>query len=243
VSATAAPRVPTLPPGPSLPPFAQTIAFIRSPERFMTRTRDEFGDVFTVRVLGAPPLVVIADPAAIRDVFTGPADVMLAGQANATLEPLVGPRSVLLLDREEHLAERRRLLPPFHGQRLAGYETIIERATQREMEGWRLNRAFPLLPSMQEITLEVIMRAVSASRRASATSCWPSASATRSRRPAAAASRRSSASPSRRRRSSASSPSASARSTRSSTPSSPTAAPTRAWPSARTSCRCSCRRA
>ena len=157
MSATAAP---TLPPGPGLPPIAQTLAFIAAPEAFLKRARDQHGDLFTVRVAGAPPLVVVCDPQAIRDVFTGPADVMLAGQANATLEPLVGPRSVLLLDEDEHLRERRRLLPPFHGARMRGYEQIIERATLREMEGWPRRRPFPLLPSMQEITLEVIMRAV-----------------------------------------------------------------------------------
>jgi cytochrome P450 family 135 len=113
-----------------------------------------------VRFAGSPPFVMLADPAAIRDVFTGPADVMLAGESNAVLEPLVGPRSLLLLDREEHLTERRRLLPPFHGTRMQGYERIMERATLREIEGWSLRRAFPLLPSMQEITLEVVMRAV-----------------------------------------------------------------------------------
>jgi cytochrome P450 family 135 len=103
---------------------------------------------------------MIADPSAIREVFTGPPDVMLAGESNAVLGPLVGPRSLLLLDRDEHLAERRRLLPPFHGARMQGYERIMERATLRELEGWRLRRPFALLPSMQEITLEIIMRAV-----------------------------------------------------------------------------------
>ncbi len=160
MSAAAAPRAPELPPGPGVPPLAQTLAVIASPEAFLKRARERYGDLFTLRVAGAPPLVVVCEPKAIRDVFTGPADVMLAGQANATLEPLVGPRSVLLLDRDEHLQERRRLLPPFHGQRMKGYETIIERATLREMEGWPRRRPFPLLPSMQEITLEVIMRAV-----------------------------------------------------------------------------------
>ena len=116
--------------------------------------------MFTLRLLGVPPFVVIADPDAIREVFTGSADVMLAGEANAVLEPLVGPRSLLLLDREEHLAERRRLLPPFHGPRLKAYERIMERATLRELDGWPVGRPFALLPSMQEVTLEVIMRAV-----------------------------------------------------------------------------------
>jgi cytochrome P450 len=153
-------EAPTLPPGPSLPPLAQTLAFIRSPASFMGAAREKHGDVFTVRMAGAPPFVVVADPAAIRDVFTGPADVMLAGVANAPLGTMLGPRSVLLLDREEHLAERRRLLPPFHGTRLQAYEQIIERATLREVEGWPAGRPFALLPSMHDITLEVIMRAV-----------------------------------------------------------------------------------
>jgi cytochrome P450 len=103
---------------------------------------------------------MVADPAAIREVFTGPADVMLAGESNAVLGPLVGARSLLLLDRDEHLAERRRLLPPFHGARLKAYERVMERATLRELDGWPVGRPFALLPSMQEITLEVIMRAV-----------------------------------------------------------------------------------
>ena len=34
------------------------------------------------------------------------------------LGPIVGERSVLLLDGAEHLRHRRLLLPPFHGQRM-----------------------------------------------------------------------------------------------------------------------------
>ncbi|HEX2086888.1 MAG TPA: cytochrome P450 [Solirubrobacteraceae bacterium] len=149
-----------LPPGPSLPPVAQTLAIVASPASFLAGARRRHGDLFTLRLLGVPPFVVACDPDAIRQAFTGPPSVLRAGLANAPLGPLVGPRSVLLLDGEEHLRERRRLLPPFHGERLKAYERIMERATLREVEGWPLNSPFPLLPAMQEITLEVIMRAV-----------------------------------------------------------------------------------
>jgi cytochrome P450 len=149
-----------LPPGPPLPAVAQTLAAVGAPAKFYGAARKRYGDVFTVRFLGSPPFVMLSDPAAIREVFTGPANVMLAGQSNAVLGPLLGPKSLLLLDREEHLEERRRLLPPFHGARLPAYEQIMERATLRELEGWPRNRSFSVLPSMQEITLEVIMRAV-----------------------------------------------------------------------------------
>jgi cytochrome P450 family 135 len=151
---------PRLPPGPSLPPVAQTLQAIRNPGAFVAAARERHGDVFTLRLLGAPPFVVVCDPDAIRDVFTGPPHVMLAGRANASLAPLVGERSVLTLDGDAHLHERRRLLPPFHGARMRAYEQIMERATLREVEGWPMHRPFPLLPSFQELTLEVIMRAV-----------------------------------------------------------------------------------
>jgi cytochrome P450 family 135 len=160
VSAAAVEPVPRLPPGSRLPPLAQTVAAIGSPESFITGLRRAHGDVFTLRLVGAPPFVLICDPQLIREVFTGPADTLRAGEANAPLAPLLGPRSVLTLDGEAHLRERRRLLPAFHGARLVAYERIMERATLREVEGWPVGRPFALLPSMQEITLEVIMRAV-----------------------------------------------------------------------------------
>jgi len=152
--------VATLPPGPALPPLVQTVAALGSPDAFLGGCRRRYGDVFTLRIAGAPPFVVLCAPGAIREVFTGPADVLHAGAANAPLAPLVGERSVLLLDGAEHLRERRALLPPFHGERMRAYEGIIERATVREMEGWPRRRPFALLPAMQEVTLEVIMRAV-----------------------------------------------------------------------------------
>ncbi len=161
MTATAVPDLaaPALPPGPTLTPLAQTLAVIASPGTFLEAARRRYGDVFTIRVLGAA-FVVVADPAAIREVFTGPSEVLRAGLANAPLAPLVGPRSVLLLDGAEHLRERRLLLPPFHGARLRAHERVMERATRRSMQDWPIGRPFALLPAMQDITLEVIMRAV-----------------------------------------------------------------------------------
>jgi len=43
---------------------------------------------------------------------------------------------------------------------MRGWETAIERATLREVESWPVGRPFALLPAMQAITLEVIVRAV-----------------------------------------------------------------------------------
>src|SRR5262249_61410513 len=77
-----------------------------------------------------------------------------------TLKPLVGARSLLLLEGEEHMSRRRLMSPPFHGERMRTYEALMRSAAARELDGWREGRAFAVHPSMQAITLDVIMRAV-----------------------------------------------------------------------------------
>ena len=43
---------------------------------------------------------------------------------------------------------------------MRAYEQVIEEATEREIERWPTGTPFPIHPSMQEVTLDVIMRAV-----------------------------------------------------------------------------------
>jgi len=76
------------------------------------------------------------------------------------LRPLIGTRSVLLLDGAEHLRRRKLVLPPFHGERMRAYEVLIREATRREIATWPLGEPVPTLPRMQAITLRVILRAV-----------------------------------------------------------------------------------
>ena len=103
---------------------------------------------------------MVADPAGIKDVFTGPHHLLRAGEANIVLQPVLGDRSVLLLDGSEHLRQRRLLLPPFHGERMRAYEEIMRDATNRAIDRWPVGRPFALRPEMQAITLDVIVRAV-----------------------------------------------------------------------------------
>ena len=120
-----------LPPGPRLPAYLQTALLVLRPEATLRRWRRRYGDVFTARSLVSGRIVFLADPAATKDVFTGDHDILRAGEANAFLEPVLGPRSVLLLDGREHLRQRRLLLPPFHGERMRAYESIMREAADR----------------------------------------------------------------------------------------------------------------
>jgi cytochrome P450 family 135 len=134
-------------------------AWLARPLWFAQQCRARYGDMFTVQV-EERPWVMLADPAAIREVFTAPPDLVHAGDANSILRPMLGPASVLLLDGGEHLRQRRLMLPAFHGERLERYREIMVEATDRALAGWSAGEAVSLRPHAQAITLEVIVRAV-----------------------------------------------------------------------------------
>ena len=131
-----------------------------TPTRFLEACRERCGDYFTLRPNAERYLVITADPDAVRQVFTAAPGLLNAGEGNVTLAPLLGSGSVLLLDGDEHLRHRRLLLPPFHGERMRKYESVVREVAERHVAGWPRGRRFGVLASMQAITLEVIMRAV-----------------------------------------------------------------------------------
>src|SRR6185437_7674252 len=127
---------------------------------FMARNREEIGDAFSVRFLGFErPMVMISDPAAVKALYTERRNGLPPGRSFA-LEPILGARSVLLLEGEEHIARRRLMLPPFHGERMRSYEATVGEIVTAEIDSWQLGREFPIHARMQAITLEVILRAV-----------------------------------------------------------------------------------
>jgi cytochrome P450 len=155
-----------LPPGPRGPALLQSLRLILSPIGFLEQCLRRYGDVFRLRFIGMGDLVYVADTEVVKEIFTGDARVFHAGEANQVMEPVLGPRSVLLLDEDEHLRERRLLLPPFHGDRVRTYRELVAEIAAAEIERWPRGGAFPLRPRMQAITLEVILRAVFGIREA-----------------------------------------------------------------------------
>jgi cytochrome P450 family 135 len=152
--------VSSLPPGPAESRALQTARWMMRPIAFLESCRGRFGDSFSVRFLGSQtPLVMVSDPDAIRAVYSGREHGLLPGRTFA-LRPVMGPRSVLLLEGAEHLARRRVMLPMFHGERMRAYEDTVGEIAKREIESWPLEKPLAVHPRMQSVTLEVILRAV-----------------------------------------------------------------------------------
>ena len=126
----------------------------------MQECRQKFGDSFSVKFLGFErPMVLISDPAAIKALYTERENGLPPGR-NIILEPILGSRSVLLLEGADHLARRKLMLPPFHGERMRSYEPVVDEIVGAEIDSWPLRREFPIHSRMQAVTLEVILRVV-----------------------------------------------------------------------------------
>ncbi len=148
------------PPGPRQHPVIQTLRWFYRPIAFMEESRRRYGETFSVKFIGfKTPLVFFSDPEIVRAVYSERDNGLPPGR-NLVLEPLLGPRSILLLEGAEHLSRRKLMLPPFHGERMREYESVMEEVVQREIDRWPLATEFPIHPRMQAVTLEVILRAV-----------------------------------------------------------------------------------
>jgi cytochrome P450 family 135 len=149
-----------LPPGPRVPAAFTTARFARRPLEALRAWHARYGDIFTIRMLGFGTGVYVADPDAIRELFTGDQSDLRAGEANSFMEPVLGPNSVLVLDGKEHLRQRKLLLPPFQGSRVAAFREVTRDVAERELERWRPGSRLVLRERMRAVTFEVICRAV-----------------------------------------------------------------------------------
>jgi cytochrome P450 family 135 len=149
-----------LPPGMPFPKPIQTALWSRQARRVLYSCQDRYGDMFTIRIAYEGTWVILADPEAVKQVFTGDPEVFHAGEGNEILSPILGRNSLLVLDEERHMSQRRLLLPPFHGTRMQGYEATMGEIAAREIESWPSGVPFALRPRMQAITLEVILETV-----------------------------------------------------------------------------------
>jgi cytochrome P450 len=103
---------------------------------------------------------VLGDPGAVREVFAHGPDELDSGVANLVLRPLIGTRSVLLSDGEEHLRRRKLVLPPFHGERMRAYEEVMRTMAAEQIASWPLGEPATALPRAQALTFAVILRTV-----------------------------------------------------------------------------------
>jgi cytochrome P450 len=131
--------VPAIP----LPRPVQTARFVVRPISFLEHWRSELGETYRANLFGPGDVVFLSDPESVKKLFMADRVNTIAPGRNIILTPLLGHRSLLLQEGEEHMRRRKLMLPPFHGERMRGYETVIRDATQRELAARRGVRPAP----------------------------------------------------------------------------------------------------
>jgi cytochrome P450 family 138 len=148
-----------VPPGPRSPMALQTLGMMTRQRPYLERLRRRYGNMFSIDVLSLGPMVVLADPELIKHTFQADPTVLHAG-SRSPLRRILGDNSLLGIDEDHHMEQRKLLLPPFKGQRMKAYEPLIEEIAIAEIETWPIGVEFPTAKSMQRITLRAILRAV-----------------------------------------------------------------------------------
>jgi cytochrome P450 family 138 len=150
---------PGMPPGPNLPRAVTTGIFLFAALPMLRALQRRHGDMFSIHVPVFGRSVIVASPDLVKQVFQARADALAFGEVSP-LGEVLGAGSLFAMDGERHLAERRLILPAFHGERMRGYEPIIEQEARREFETWGEDVEFASMPSFMRITLNAILRTV-----------------------------------------------------------------------------------
>ena len=149
-----------LPDGSREPKLYQTIRGVLQPMSYLEEKFQRYGDIFLSEFTIFPPQVVVSNPKAIQQIFTADSQLFKIGVGNQIAAPLVGGNSLILLDGDRHLQQRKLLMPPFHGERMRAYGSIINDLTKQTIDKWQVGEPFLARQSMQEISLRVILKSV-----------------------------------------------------------------------------------
>ncbi|HYJ22546.1 MAG TPA: hypothetical protein VEW07_11040, partial [Solirubrobacterales bacterium] len=148
-----------LPPGPRAPAAWQTVAWTVRPAAFLARVHERFGDPVTIRTYWMDePMVLFSHPDLVREIFRLDPAIAPAGQSWEFLRPFAGEHSILVLDGDEHLRERRLIQTPFHGERMRALGPAVAELARRELSTW--SGRVVTLERMKRLTLDTILRVV-----------------------------------------------------------------------------------
>jgi cytochrome P450 len=132
----------------------------RDPLAFLRAGQVEFGDVFTIRLLTARPVVVSAAPESVEELLVADPAGAHAGEARRGVLPFASPRSVFGGDAEAHRAARGRIAGAMSAEAIAERREAMAEIASRHAAGLPTGRPFRLLKQVRDVTDEIFVRLV-----------------------------------------------------------------------------------
>lgn len=148
-----------LPDGPKTSSRLLSRQFETDPLGFMDAMGSRYGDIFTI-MAGSTALVIVSNPQGMKHIFTSAKEIIASGKLNEGGAPLVGNNGLLMLDGLRHKHRRQLLMPPLHGTRVKSYGQRICQVAEEVMNDLAIGKSFYAYPTVQKITLEVILQAL-----------------------------------------------------------------------------------
>jgi cytochrome P450 len=147
------------PPGPVQPSLRRTREFVRNPLPILLEAYEQYGPVFSIRVLHAPVVFMIGPEANHYMTVSHAENFRWRDGGMGDLIPLLGD-GLLTIDGTAHRTARRIMLPAFHRKRiLAAGETMLAEA-RRAIDSWRPGLRLDIYDWTRKLALRVAMRAL-----------------------------------------------------------------------------------
>ena len=143
-------------------PLWQRYTWLIDPVKFLQTVARQHPDLCEVKTVGfGKEYILVNHPEAIKEILASNRQKLFASSKNnGILSPLLGDRSVILLEGDPHRQRRKLLLPPFHGERMANYSRSIVELTNKVFGGSIAGETFSARDLAQNISLQVILRVV-----------------------------------------------------------------------------------
>jgi len=144
--------------GPSEPASEQVRRYIETPVAFWESCVRDYGPIVLLDFGSLGPVVLFADPQAIRDIFRLNPEAFECSSYNEHYRYVMGDLSILLQDGMMHGRSRRLVAPMFRHDELLLSATAIREIVQSKIELWPSCRPFNPRPTLHEITFRVIVK-------------------------------------------------------------------------------------
>ena len=137
----------------------RTREFEREPLPLLLRLYDEYGPVFSIRLIYAPVVFALGPEANHYMTVSGASNFRWRDGGMGDLIPLLGD-GLLTTDGDYHRRARRIMLPAFHREQVAAARDTMVEECERALAGWRPGARIDLYGWTRHLALRIALRAL-----------------------------------------------------------------------------------